>query len=139
MTCRNMDFEVVEEVFKEVLPEIVVDQGNDIAYIHYMEGCVGVASVECCGWLEVSSLKACTKTSQEKIYKILTVLMNENCIYSDPAADWNEDEEPVKFPLFCVTTDDSVAKWLKENGWESMTPFINPNSRNKCMPFYWHS
>lgn len=139
MTVRNMDFEVIEKPFKEVLPEVWVGDGNSSAYIHYDIGAVGVASVECCGWLEVSNLKGATKSDQEKIYKILTVLMNEECIYSEDAADWNDDEEPVKFPLFCVTTDDKVAKWLKENDWQPLKPFINPNTLNKCMPFYWHS
>lgn len=139
MTHRNMNFEVVLEPFKEISPEIWIEDAGQTAHINYGGGTVGIASVECCGWLEVSNLKGGTKADQENIYKILTVLMNEDCIYSEEAADWNDDEEPVKFPLFCVTTNNKVAEWLKENNWQPLKPFVNPNTLNTCMPFYWHS
>lgn len=137
MTARNMGFELDEGMFKKYAdPSAEVDNCGDVAYIYLPQHIVGVASVECCGWLEVSGLKGNDKT-QPLVYKTLQTLMNHRCVVHEP--DFASEDCMSKFPLFCVTTNDSVAKWLKENSWDDLNPFINPNTNNKCMPFYWHS
>lgn len=146
MTCRNMTFGLDELVFKAHVDEYIKVDGSfdDICsvevprYNRNYHHSVGIASVECCGWLEVSGLLG-DSTSQPLIYKTLETLMHHNCIIPDIRDEYGDHVPATKFPLFCVTTSNKVAKWLKDNGWDALKPFVNPNTENKCMPFYWHS
>lgn len=94
-------------------------------------GVLYVRAVECCGWLEVSNLAE----QQKWKFKALRLLMEEPLIL--PTGCWsNRYYKATRFPLFCVTTSPTMSEWLDENGWVAWPSWINPNTGNKCMPYY---
>ena len=99
---------------------------------------VKVFSPECCGWLQVSNLRANDYKHQREKFRLIEALMTENMIV--PTSYWsNSRERRVRFPLYCVTIRryPKIARWLTEQGWTGLAPFKNPNTGNTCMPFYW--
>ena len=111
------------------------------SYFHDADGytdyvTMHIRSVECCGWLEVSG--RLDKHLKVNDLAILKLLMKEPLIKTGHV--WSHvQNEPTRFPLFCVATDKQVGvkQWLLDHGWIQMSEWVNPNTSNICTSFFY--
>ena len=138
---KGMQFKIDEDLIPDGWSVEYDDTGSLCEFI--FEGdCdteeMRVFSPECCGWLQVSGLKASDLDCQKEKFQLIKALMTEKMIV--PTSCWSRSRERrVRFPLYCVTTRcyPEIAEWLTDQGWTGLAPFKNPNTTNICMPFYW--